>query len=225
MPRPPSSRSPVFGRRLRMRWRRSAIAWWACAAGLALVTGLVVDASLGRLAAVESRFGGARSVPVVVVAVAEGDVVPDGAVEVQMRPAATLPADAVARDAVGRIALVPLIPGEVLVVSKLAPHGLRGAAALLPPGTRALAVPSGPGGRPPAAVGDRVDVLATFADAASGPNGEPTGDPTVLVVASALVVAIDREADTVTIAVPAADVPAVAYAITAGVVTLALTAP
>jgi Flp pilus assembly protein CpaB len=112
------------------------------------------------------------------------------------------------------VALVPLVPGEVVLASKLAPDGLRGAAALLPAGWRALAVPAGPGGRPPVAVGDHVDVHATQADGTS-----------VVVAASAVVLAHDHAADALTVAVPADDAPALASAIATGSVTLALTGP
>ena len=58
-------------------------------------------------------------------------------------------------------------------------------------------------------VGDRVDVLATT-DAATA----------AVVARTAVVVEVDH--DRVTVAVPAADAPTVAYALTRGAVTLAL---
>lgn len=208
---------PRWRRQLRAWVRRSPVVWWVGVALLALTTAVVVRSSVASAAAQSARYGGLRTVPVVVRPVAAGEVVRPGALGLEPRPASTLP-DAPLLDDVGdgagRTALVPLVPGEVMVASKLAPDGLRGAAALLPRGLRAVSVPGGPGGRPPANVGDRVDVLATFPDA-----------PTSVVATRALVLALDDESDAVTVAVTADELPAVVFAITAGTVTLALTGP
>lgn len=218
---------PRWRRRLRVWVRRSALVWWLGTAALALVTAWVVRSSLASAEALAERYGSLRLVPVVVSPVDAGEEVPRSAVRMEERPASTLP-DAPpvrggASGAAGRTALVPLVPGEVLAASKLAPVGLRGAAALLPRGMRAVAVPGGPGGRPPAGVGDRVDILATFAEAVSThTEGRP---PTVVVAARAMVLAVDSEADTVTVAVPPDELPAVVFAIASGTVTLALTSP
>lgn len=115
-------------------------------------------------------------------------------------PAAALPDAGRARDPVGRTARVDLVPGEVLLASRLGPRGL---AALLPAGTRALAVPRA-AGTPPLEPGQRVDLLA---------GGGP-------VVTAASVLAVDDSGTTV--AVPEAAAPVVAEAIAAGGVTLAL---
>lgn len=207
---------PRWRRRLRAWMRRSSLGWWAAVALLGLVTFASVRSSLDAAAGAAAVYGSVRQVPVVVAPVAAGEVVPASAVRVVDRPGATVPSGGggVARSWAGRTALVPLVPGEVVVASKLAPDGLRGAAALLPEGARALAVPGGPGGRPPLEVGDRVDVLVTLAE----------GD-SVVVAESALVVWVDDEADVVTVAVPAPDAPSLASAVTTGAVTLALTGP
>ena len=99
----------------------------------------------------------------------------------------------------------------------MAPEGVQGAAALLPPGSRALAVPIGPG-TPPLLVGDRVDLLSThdpllFDPAAANAAGD-------IVVAGALVIDVSEGA--VTVAVDPDDAPAVAFAVAQGAVTLAL---
>lgn len=199
-------------RRLRAWSRRSSVGWWTAVVVLGLVTLVAVRSSLAASAGAVARYGPLQEVPVVVEAVDVGQLVPASAVLVEERPAATLPEGERADEWEGRTALVPLVPGEVLVASKLAPDGLRGAAALLPPGARALAVPSGAGGRPPLTVGDHVDVLATLAE----------GD-TVLVAGAAVVLHVDDDADTVTVAVPVANAPGVASAIATGAITLALT--
>ena len=208
---------PPFPPRWRRRWRawrrRSAIAWWASAVLLASVTGGVVRSAIVRSSAVLDELGPLRPVPVVAATLDAGDVVGEGDVVVARRPSAMVPDGPLvdAEGVVGRVALVPLVPGEVVVASKLAPDGLQGAAALLPPGMRALAVPAGPGGRPPLSIGDAVDVLATL--------GEETG----VVAEAAMVLALDDASDAVTVAVSPAEAPAVASAIATGTVTLALT--
>ena len=205
---------PRWRRRLRAWSRRSSLGWWCAVALLGLVTLLSVRSALAASAGVAARYGSLRAVPVVVAPVAAGEEVPAAAVVLDERPAATVPDGEVVDDWQGRTALVPLVPGEVLLAAKVAPEGLRGAAALLPRGARALAVPSGPGGRPPLGVGDTVDLLATLAE----------GD-TLVVAAAALVLHVDDDADTVTVAVPAGEAPTVASAIATGAVTLALTRP
>lgn len=209
---------PRWRRRWRAWRRRSSFGWWVAAAALALLTALVVRTSLAAASAGAARYGSLRTVPVVVAPVSAGAAVPAAAVVLEERPGRTIPSGGggPATAWAGRTALVPLVPGEVLLASKLAPEGLRGPAALLPDGDRALAVPGGPGGRPPVATGDRVDVLVTVAD---------QGGQSFVVVAGALVLAVDDGADTVTVAVPAADAPALASAIATGGVTLALTGP
>lgn len=205
---------PRWRRRLRAWSRRSSLGWWSAVVVLSLVTLVSVRSSLAASAGVAARFGSLREVPVVVAPVEAGEEVPADAVALDERPAATVPDGAVAASWRGRTALVPLVPGEVLLADKVAPDGLRGAAALLPPGARALAVPSGPGGRPPLAVGDHVDLLATLAEGG-----------TLAVATGAVVLHVDDDADTVTLAVPAGEAPTVASAISTGAVTLALTHP
>jgi Flp pilus assembly protein CpaB len=186
---------------------------------LALASVLALRSAAAVTASGAARYGRLRQVPVVVAPVAAGDVVPASAVALVERPGGTVPdGGAVAGRWAGRTALAPLVRGEVVLASKLAPDGLRGAAALLPAGFRALAVPSGPGGRPPLDVGDHADVLVTLTDVDAG--GE-----SVVVASAALVLDVDESADTVTVAVPATDAPALASAIATGAVTLALTSP
>ena len=215
---PTTSYPPRWRRRWRAWRRRSSFAWWATAAALAIVTGTVVRAAMLRSSALLDELGPMREVAVVVAPVDAGEVVDGEDLALARRPSTMMPDGAVVDlddvDAPsGRVALVPLVPGEVLVASKLAPAGLRGAAALLPDGMRALAVPAGPAGRPPVSVGDHVDVLVTLG----------AGDGSTVVVAeAAVVVALDDESDAVTVAVSPDDAPAVASAITAGTVTLAL---
>jgi pilus assembly protein CpaB len=217
----PKSIPPRWRRELRRRVRhvrRSPVLWWTVAAVLALVTASSLRSSFDRAAAAEARFGVLRPVLVVARPVGVGEVVEAGDVRLEPRPLALLPEGAVSGSAVvaGRVAVADLVPGEVVVSARLAPGGRRGAAALLPPGQRALAVPGG-AGRPPLRPGDRVDVLATGGDG----DGDG-GSDTLVVVTDATVLDVDDQRDLVTIAVAPDEAPLVASAVATATVTLAL---
>ena len=109
-----------------------------------------------------------------------------------------------------------------MVAARVAPDGLAGVAALVPAGWRAVAVPSAGGGLGAdarrCAVGDRVDVLATF-DVLDPTDGRapsrPAPSPTAPSSSTSATTAV-------TVAVPAADAARVAFAAARGTVTLAL---
>jgi Flp pilus assembly protein CpaB len=189
---------------VRRRLRRSGLPYWAASLTLAGITGLLVTGLVDAAQAQAARFGQVRSVYVTTAPVDAGQVLADGDVERRSLPTALLPEAAVATDPVGRAALVPLLAGEVVVDERLAPTGLRGAAALVPAGARALAVPAGGA---PVGVGDRVDLIATF---------DTVDDPSFTVAEGAIVVAVDADAESVTVAVAADDAPRVAYVLAAG---------
>lgn len=115
-------------------------------------------------------------------------------------PASAVPEGEPATAPVGLTARVDLVPGEVVLASRLGPRGI---AALLPAGARALAVPRA-AGTPPLEPGQQVDLLADGG----------------VIVSAASVLAIDDSGTTV--AVPEAAAPHVAQAIAAGAVALAL---
>ena len=148
-------------------------------AALALATGLVA-ASLVR-AGDEARrsWGTTRPVAVAVRDLQPGDPVAADAVEVRDLPEAVVPAGALDEAPAGAIARQQVLAGEPLVEARLAPHGLTGTAALVPPGHRAVAVPVGPTGAPPLTVGDLVDVLAVAPAAGLAPTAAewPADDP------------------------------------------------
>lgn len=227
----------ILGPRLRIGLRRSSLLFWSATLAVAGATGLFVSHQVGEASARAARLGGLRDVPVAAWPLAAGRILRAGDVVVRRLPAAALPDGVIARSPTGRLTLVPLVAGEVLLASKLAPDGMRGVAALLPAGMRALAVPVDP-----AALalerGHHVDVLATFdidpggdiepgGDAGSAPPGDPApagagaGAPTFPVAVNALVLEAGEEA--VTIAVTRGEAPRVAFAIARGTVTLALT--
>jgi Flp pilus assembly protein CpaB len=226
-----------------VRLRRSPLPFWALSVALALGTGLAVTHLVGEASARAARLGGLVDVPVAAHPVDAGVVLRARDVTRRRLPADAVPEGPLAEAPVGRAAVVPLAAGEVLLAAKLAPDGLRGVAALVPPGDRALAVPRDRGSlalRP----GHRVDVLATFDVAGAGPTGGPAaaaagsaqgsaatgagpvpgqadaGAPTFAVATGALVV--DVGADAVTVAVRPEEAPRVAFALARGTVTLAL---
>lgn len=200
---------------LRRAARRPA-AWWLGTTLLAVLTGAVVSGLAGRAEAARREWGDVRRVAVATVAIEAGDEIAAGDVVERELPVAVVPADALDTAPVGRVAIVALYPGEAVLAGRVAPEGLRGVAALLPPDSRALAVPAGPG-TPPLEQGDTVDVLVTV-----DPEGA-TDEPTFPLVEGATVVAADDAG--ATIAVPTADATRVAFALTAGRITLALAAP
>jgi Flp pilus assembly protein CpaB len=204
-----------------MRWRRvagSPAVFWVAAAGLAVLTGSMVSHLVGAAAAEAARYGSPRPAVVATRRVPVGATVRAGDVAVRRLPAALVPAGGLRRPPVGRTVVAPLFPGQVVVAGQLAPDGLTGVAALLPRGRQAVAVPTG-SARPPVRLGDRVDVLATF-DPDKAPDDAPEGEPTFPVATGAMVV--DVGPDAVTVAVEPDEAARVAFAITAGTVTLAV---
>ena len=209
------------------RSHRAAAVWWLAAFVLAAVTGLSVAHLTARAEAQAARYGSLRTVAVAARPLPAGSTLAGGDVERRTLPAAFLPAAPVAAEPEGHALLVAVAEGEPLLEAKLAPFGVRGVAALLPPGTRALAVPVGAAGRPPLERGDRVDVLATFDVAFPGEEGgvaPPAGDnaPTFPGAEGAVVVDVGEEA--VSVAVGAEEAPRLAFTLARGVATLALTA-
>ncbi|MBV9662974.1 MAG: hypothetical protein JOZ37_03330, partial [Actinobacteria bacterium] len=107
------------------------------------------------------------------------------------------------------------------------PTGLTGITALLPDDARALAIPT-TAGTPPLQRGDHVDLLASF-DLSDSPGraditpAKSDAAPTFPVARHATV--LDVASKAITVAVTADEAPRLAYALTHGAITLALTAP
>jgi Flp pilus assembly protein CpaB len=185
-------------------------------ATLSVVTAIVVVALVGGAQAARDRWGRTRPVVVATRDLAAGAALDGGAVVVRDRPLGVVPAGALRTPPpAGTVVRQPIVAGEPVVGARLAPDGLTGAAALVPAGQRALAVPPGPAGTPPLAVGDRVDVVAVVAGGGGG------GDPPALTLAERATV-VAAGADAVTVAVPERAAPRVAWALTNGAVVLAL---
>lgn len=191
--------------RIRFLLARYPWAYWLLVLAVAAGAGSVVSEVVDRATASARQLGETASVPVAARDVSMGTVLSDDDVAWRRLPVGVLPVGPLAEVPVGRTALVPLVPGEPLLASKLAPDGVHGVAALVPAGARAVAVPVGDA-MPPLQRGDRVDVLA----------------PSV-VAADAVV--LDVGDTVVTVAVVADDAPRVADALARGPVTLALASP
>lgn len=203
-----------------IRITRSPIVYWLVVAALALLTGTVAARVVSNAGALASHYGPLRPVVVATSLLEPGSVVPAGDLAVRHVPGSLVPEGAVAAldAAAGRTVVAPVYPGVPMVAEQLAPDGRRGLTALLPPGSRAVAVPNG---RPGLALvrGDTVDVLATF-DPADATEGVV---PTFPVAISAVVVDVGDESAAV--AVTPDEAARVAFAMASGVVTLALAAP
>ena len=206
---------------------RSPLAYWTLVGLLAVFTGLVVARSVRTTGSLAARYGPLRPVVFATHRLDPGSDVTQGDVVTRLVPGTLAPAGSLRStgDAVGRVVVVAVFPGLPVMEGHLAASGRKGVAALLPAGTRAVAVPNG-GAPLPLVPGDTVDVLATF-DPSGDPSGDPSSstgaDPTFPVARSALVV--DVADDSATVAVAPQDAARVAFAVTTGVVTLALAAP
>jgi Flp pilus assembly protein CpaB len=182
---------------------------------VAVATAAVIGHVATGAAAARDRWGVLRPAVVVTHDVEAGARLAGRDTEVRLLPGALVPRDAMRSMRAGAVAAVDLRAGEVVRPTRLAGYGRSVVATRLPRGTRGVAVPAGTG--LPLAVGDHVDVLATFDETAAD-----DGAPTFAVAVNALVVHVDRDA--VTVAVTDRAAPRVAYALAAGAVTLVLRA-
>lgn len=187
-------------------------------AALAVVTAWAVTSLVAAAGAARDQWGATRSVVVATRDMGPGDVVDDGAVEVRDLPRAVVGEAALTEAPVGAVVRHPILAGEPVAAARLAPDGLTGVAALVPAGERAVAVPVGPAGVPPLAVGDLVDLVTVVP--AGGSEAGTGDDPAFTLVERAVVLAVAEQA--ITVAVPDQDAPRVAWAVANGAVVLAL---
>ena len=200
---------------------RSPVTYWVAVGGLALVTTLAISGLLGRARVEAAKYGSPKPVLVATRDLGAGARVGAGDVEVRSLPSALVPPDAVgdAAQAQGRVVVSAVYEGQAVVRRQLAPWGLTGAAALLPPGKRGISVAAGPAAAK-LNKGDVVDVLATFDPAAPEAAGK---EPTFPVAIAASVIDVGGEA--VTIAVDPEEAKRVAFAVAHGAVTVVLSSP
>jgi Flp pilus assembly protein CpaB len=218
---------PAFPVPLSVRARRAIVrpaVRRTAVAALAVVTAVAVASLVDAAGAARDRWGATRPVAVATRDLGPGDVVDAGVVEVRELPRGVVGEATLPEAPVGAVVRHPILAGEPVAPVRLAPDGLTGVAALVPAGERAVAIPLGPAGVPPLAVGDLVDVVTVVpggaTSSADGASGDGSSDPAFTLVERAAVVDVAEEA--VTIAVPDRDAPRVAWAVANGAVVLAL---
>lgn len=217
-PTPPPARRRARRRRrphIGLILRRNPRVWWAAVLSVAVGLGGATASLVARAEEVRREWGVTAQVLVARHDLAPGDPVGHEDVSLVARPVALIPTSALRSLPRGAIARAAVPAGEVIVAERLAPTGLRGVAALLPAGTRAVAIPTEPGSAPPLSPGDRVEVLVALPPESAG-----SGPPGFALVPDALVVAVSE--GTVTVAVPRDSAPRLAVALGLGTVTLAL---
>ncbi len=218
--------SSASGRSLRdirflRRLRRHPLTFWVVAATLSLITGAVVTNMVGKAELEASRFGTLRPVLVATKHLPAGSELGPDNTELRSYPNSLVPEDALRTSVDGTITSADIAKGEEVLNTRLAPVGLSSTAALIPPGGRAIAVPTGAGSLA-VEKGDRIDVLATIAPSPEsvGATSSAPSAPTFPIAKNAVVISYTEES--VTIGLSEQEAAKVAFALTAGVVTLVL---
>jgi Flp pilus assembly protein CpaB len=172
--------------------RRSprALALWAAAAVVALVTAAVVAGDLAALHRRATGLGPERGALVARHDLVLGSTVRADDVAVRRIHQSQLPPGVVdaASAAVGRVVAAPLLRGQFVTRRNLASSGRTGLDGVVPPGMRAIRVVTTDSLRP--RTGARVDVLATYEPDAS----DARDDTTLVIAAGVLVLATDARA-------------------------------
>jgi Flp pilus assembly protein CpaB len=204
---------------------RSALLW-AGAALVAVVTAITVIGSVSSLRHQDSAFGRLHSLVVARRDLPVGTRVSAGDLTARRLRGEAPEPDTIthASDAVGHTVRSPLLRGDALTARHLAPGRRSALSGIVPTGRRAVRLVIEHGLRP--AVGDVVDVLATFDPATLGDGG----DPTVLIAPAVPVLAVDAAAasgDTVgvTVLVTPHQASRLAFSASTGTLSLALAPP
>jgi pilus assembly protein CpaB len=149
----------------RRRLPRSSKLLLVAAVACALAAGSIVRSYAARIEATRPFLGPPRPVVVAARPVARGAAIGADDVRLAEVPAAVAPPGALdgVAEAIGRVALTDLAPGEAIASNRLSGGAGGALAALVPPGLRAVTVPLPvvPDGL---AAGDRVDVIATYGE-------------------------------------------------------------
>lgn len=218
-PAAPVDRSPGEPRRprrvpvIRGKLARSALAYWVACVALASVTAIMVGSLVGRAARAERRYGRTRSVVVATARIEPGRTVDGGNVAVQRWPIGLVPPGSLATVPHRHVALVAIEAGEPVAGRRVSGSGRTGPTALIPRGSRAVAVPLPVSGLP-LTPGDQVDLVPAGAGAGGGVGaggGDGHGRPAA---SDAIVIAVSPQ--TVAVAVRADDLGRVATALGQG---------
>ena len=202
---------------------RTALAWTA-AAVVAVVTATTVVSLLTSLRHQDEAYGAVHPVAVARRDLAVGTRVTAADLTGRRIRGEAPEADALTESqAAGRVVRVPLLRGATVTARHLTPTGRDGLGGVVPAGRRAVRLVVEHGLRP--AVGDHVDVLATF-----DPDTIGDGEPTIVVAPAVTVLAVDTPADVsdtvaVTVLVTPHQSTRLAFAAAAGTISLALAPP
>ncbi len=195
---------------------------WGLAVVLAVVAGCLAAATVQRAEQVRAAYGESRRVPVAATDLTVGTELTDADIAWRDVPTGLVP-DGVADAPVGRVVTEALVGGEIVVERRLSPGAATGAAALVGPGRRALAVPV-EAAPPGLEVGDRVEAYAPATTGGSLADlSRAQGSGARRVARDALVIAVgDRS---VTVSVSGGEAAGLAAAVLDGALTLALVTP
>ena len=138
------------------------------AAAAAAATGLMVYSYLSHVKSQIPVTGKLAPLVVASVDIAAGEVVIGRMIQVADHPDKWMPAGAIGqrRAALGKTAAVPIFKGEPVTARKIGLSG--GLSSLIPPGMRIYALPATAAAAFSLGPGDKVDVLATSPDPATG---------------------------------------------------------
>lgn len=208
---------------------RSALAWLAALAVL-ITTARFVGGDLAAIHRQATSLGPRVDVVVARHDLPLGTTIEAGDLDVVTRHESQVPDNALRNfdDAVGVVVAVPLVADATILAAHLADPDRSGLDAVVPPGMRAVRIPLENAVRPDP--GDVVDVLATFDTLLVG----DTRDPTSVVAAAARVVEVESDdaevvtglgTTAVTVLVTADEAEQVAFALSSGIVTIAVAPP
>jgi Flp pilus assembly protein CpaB len=201
---------------------------WTIVVVVATVTARVVANDLATLHRRARTLGPDVHVLLAARALPLGATLTPSDLHVVVRPAATVPPDAMrdSPDAIGRVVAVDLARDDLVRAVHLAPRERTGLDGIVPMGRRAVHIPIRDGFRP--AVGAVVDLLAAFDPALSVAG---SGNTATAVARGARVLAVDdaqsgtEGGSGVTLLVTEGEAGAVAYAAGNGSVSIALAPP
>ena len=195
--------------RLLRRLSRQPLIHWSFVVVLAAITAWSVASAQTRADAARRAWGQTRAVAVATRHIDAGTALSADDVSVESWPAALVPSGALDGAPVGRTVRMAFDRGEPITRARVAPDGVDGVAALVPPGWRAIAVALGDASVP-LEPGDQIDLIATSVD----------GSVSGVVAEAALVVHVGERS--VTVALPREVVDRVAGALVSGAVVAAL---
>lgn len=196
------------------RLRRSPKLWWSLVTVVALACGFIVRQSLQATEQQATALGSKEKVYVITRNFPGGELLTTSDVSQREIPKTFLPENPLKTSPVGKVALVKLGRGEILTSARIAPDGLEGAAALLPAGMQAVAVPKG-NGTPDLHRNDMVDVVVSLSRVGEGEK------PALTLARGAQVLTVDERS--VTLAVRPQETEKLVFGLARGEAALVLT--